>query len=325
MLSFREKWHLHACLSWNQLDPYDIVDFVRTVYSTTSSQSNSLRAFRRFATRYYPEIPQSWVRAIRLTRKEFTRQNRKTAARVAQKAETPLNCNVQRYLACMCEFLAAEQQDPAKLAAGLLMATGRRTIEIASCGSFRRPTKVHSDTQPHFWVRFSGPAKRKNAAQARQPYQTSLHAQKTVAAPSSTSYVLPPSAWDIPVLARGDQVLASFQRFRELAGEKSIASRFWQNQVKNVLKAKFPDFIPKNCRAIYSVLTHNLFNPFMALNFWTKMILGHTSVRISHAYLNVRLTQLLPPDEPGAIILPEFRQNICLDPVERQDVNLLMA
>lgn len=281
--SFAKAWQTRACLAWDTLYPSDIVAFVESVYSTTSSQSCALRSFRAFARRYYPEIPDSWVGRAKLPRFKIYLQRKKDAQRVQEKADNPLTCNVQAYLAFMCELLAKD--DVVALGLGLLMATGRRTKEIATCGKLRPTRKAHVENRS-YWLRFSGPAKKRKAESAKL-------------------------AWDIPLLAHGEQVFAAFTRFRELAAGTNVKSKLWQQDIKALLHDRFPDFALKTCRAIYTRLSFELFNPFVAINTWTMRILGHTSIRIGLAYLNVRLANCRTPEDTHGILLPGFDMSRC--------------
>lgn len=313
LMRWNLAWFIRTCQNWGQIYPNHVVLFVQRYYSTIASQKSVLRSFRHFVAKYYPEISQEWTALCKLPRYEHKKQKYIDKQRLLLKAESPPTCDVEFYLRTMCELLSSGTA--ACVAAGLLMATGRRTIEIAQCGSLRETRKVHS-IHSAFWLQFSGPAKkRKNvnkgptngANKNRYPSQ-----QKEQ-----------PLRWDIPVLARADQVLACFQFLRSLPeGKKGVKTKFWQTDVKAVLrerfKQRFPELVPKTCRAVYARISYLVFNPVKAVNLWTMHILGHVKPETSMNYLNIHVCNVRNPCETYNLDLPEVRlgqaPNVCLDP-----------
>lgn len=276
-------------MNWGTLYPSDVVRFVKRYYSTTSSRKNVLRSFRNFATEFYPEMSAEWLDLCRLPAHEHRRQKRADKARVLMKADNPLICDVENYLRIMCELLADKSQ-AACLAAGLLMATGRRTIEIAECGGLKMARMV-APVHARFWLHFSGPAKK-----------------RTKLAPGE----IQPIHWDIPVLVNAEQLLHCFNLLRASPeGKKGVKSRFWQRDVKEVLKAKFatsiPEMLPKTCRAIYAKVSYYIFNPVVAVNLWTMRSLGHVKIGTSLNYLSVHVHNVRNPCETQGMILPFIR------------------
>lgn len=285
----RLDWHVRTCEAWDEIPPEHVASFVREYYSTTNSQSEAIRSFREFARRFYPEIPEGWVKRCKLQRQEFHVQVSKSRQRVAENAVAPLMCDVRKHLQVMC-FMLAQEDDAASLALGLLMATGRRTAEIASESRLTATRKAHEPRG--FWLRFVGPVKGKAKGVELK------------------------RAWDIPVLVSAEQLLAKFQRFRTLVcGDQScnnVKSGLWQREVKRLLHEHCgPEMLPKSCRAVYATLSHEMFNPIMAINMWVMQILGHTDIRTSHSYLNVHLFQVARPLETYGIELAPLALGEC--------------
>jgi hypothetical protein len=285
-MRWNEKWYIRACLHWHELEPYEIVEFVQTYHKTIAGQKNALLRFRKFAEKYYADVVSAeWLQYCKLPRSQLEIQRTLDTRQVVLKAQSPVNCDVQYYLQVMCEFLANDS-DVVSLAAGLLMATGRRTIELAECGQLSMTRQRHM-IHPTYWVKFRGPAKKQDQDKAKK------------------------IAWDIPVLANSDQIISKFHKLRALGDGMSVKSAIWQSSLKALFRSKFgkvfPELLPKTCRAVYAVVSMQMFNPFMAVNFWTKEILGHTSVQTSMNYLSVHLSNVRLPCETFGIDLPGFR------------------
>ena len=273
-ISTREVFFVNICTNWGTLTPYDVVDFVTDTYSTTSSRSCALRALRAFATKYYPEIPADWINLLRLPKKDYYKSNKAYQRKLFQAVDNPINCNAQVYLQTMCDFLAADSLE--KIGAGILMATGRRTVEVAQCGKFSLTRIVH-DTKPAFWLKFGGAAKKRD--------------------PTS-----PP--FDIPVLIQADQLLAVIERFRAATTALGVKTSLWQTRVMREIKAVFPEFTMKTCRAVYVPLSWELFRPFVVPRAWTMQVLGHTNLRVGFAYETVHLLNIRKPVDPHDWVLP---------------------
>jgi hypothetical protein len=300
-------------MNWGKIYPGEVVSFVQHYYSTIPSQKNVLRSFRNFALTYYPEISTDWIELCKLPAKEHRKQTRLDALKVLYKSENQTSCDVEFYLRVMCELLGSSQSGPAELAAGLLMATGRRTVELAQCGVFNVAKARHVEHQ-NFWLHFSGPAK-KHKPKKPKPGQKSQNKRLKTYGPES------PLHWDIPVLVASEQILACFSHLKKLPeGQKTVKSKFWQVEVKNVLRQRLSpqtlDFLPKTCRAVYARVTHFVFNPPDAsVNLWAMRALGHARVETSMNYLSVHVYNVRNPCETFNMRLAEIRlgqtPNIC--------------
>lgn len=275
-LSPSELWRVHVCTNHLTLTPREVVTDVRRAYQTTSARLGALYALRTFAKRFYPEIPEEWVQKLALHKSEIDRLKVKYQRDLISRADQPIQLSALTLWRKLSEWIRSD--DPARTACALVMCTGRRTVEIGTMGKFKLPNECHA-VKSKFWVAFTGQAKKRK-----------------IEGETSRAKVW----YDIPTFAEPKLVFAAMKRLREALETPSDRKRLWDIEVPDLIRKRFgPEFTARSFRAVYAVLSHTLFRPMVAVNRWTQLILGHTNILISQAYLNVYLYDLDRMGEVG--------------------------
>ena len=139
------------------------------------------------------------------------------------------------------------------IAAGLLLLTGRRSVEILSKGNFEMSTKRQM-------LIFSGQAKTRGAKTART------------------------EAYDIPVLARPALIMEAFRKLRGSLGDVEPRRRrgdvYLGYHVARYFRDKTGEAArPKDLRAMYAAICYAKFCPkTISLNAYYSKILGHSEL-----------------------------------------------
>jgi len=268
-----EIFKLTVCKDFQNFAPQHVVDEVRRTYTTTGSQITALHKLRAFARRFYPEIPKEWVGALILSQDELVAHKKAYRLKLIERADAPVQVGALQLWKKMHAWIKSE--DPARIACALLMSTGRRPVEILKSAKFKANQEAHT-VKGKFWVAFTGQAKKRKRKRE-----------------GSTK-----AAWyDIPVLLPPNMVIEALKKLRAKIGDEDF-NKLRDVELPSLIKARFGDnFTARVFRAVYAVTTHAVFRPMVAVNRWTQLILGHASINISQAYLNVYVYDLehLPP------------------------------
>lgn len=268
-----ELWRVSVCCNYSKLKPEDVVERVRQDYETTAARLAALHTLKSFATRFYPEIPKEWVAALRLTKEEHFAKSQAYQQKLIERADAPVQVSALKVWKKLARWIHSD--DPARLACALVMCTGRRTIEVGVKGKFKPSTHSHS-VQAKFWLSFAGQGKKRTKARAKQTW------------------------FDIPCFAEPQLVCAAVKKLREQIDTQPKRTKLWSVLVPKLLRKTFPLGITSHTfRAVYAVLSHTVFRPLVAINRWTQLILGHSSMKISQAYLNVYVYDLEKIGEVG--------------------------
>ena len=172
-------------------------------------------------------------------------------------------CDAQKMIDVAESLLDSESAY--NICAGLLLLTGRRTVEIWLTGNFEVIKKDH--------VLFSGQAKNANAKEPRDNYE-------------------------IPVLADANKIANALTRLREIKNLRGKTERevnsLTSNRLGKVVKKHFSGFIKKpinqslenlqdfgfieskNLRPCYVHIAHQKFMPLSDLHKFAQEFLGHT-------------------------------------------------
>ena len=271
-----EIFKLTVCKDFQNFAPQHVVEEVRRTYTTTGSQITALHKLRAFARRFYPEIPKEWVNGLILSQDELFMYKKAYQQKLIARADAPVQVSALQLYAKMRVWV--ESEDPARIACALLMSTGRRPVEILKTAKFKTNHEAHA-VKGKFWVAFTGQAKKR-----KRKRESSKKAQKAV-------------WYDIPCLLPPNVVIEALKKLRAKIGAEDF-KRLRDVELPSLIKARFGEtFTARVFRAVYAVVTHAVFRPIVAVNRWTQLILGHTSITISQAYLNVYVHDLehLPP------------------------------
>jgi len=128
-LSAMQNWFITICLNWSSLSPEEVTEQVRSRYETTASRSSAIKSLRIFARMYYPKIPVKWLKNIKLTRIEYRISNRAYMKDIQRRADDPIIVKLDIFFDRLQVWILSDELP--KLGLALLMATGRRSIEIA--------------------------------------------------------------------------------------------------------------------------------------------------------------------------------------------------
>ncbi len=164
---------------------------------------------------------------------------------------------------------------PEALATAIALVSGRRMVEIYSCGTF-------VETLNHrYGVLFQGQAK------------TGLQAIKSVREDS-------PMAYPIPTLARGKFVVAALAKLRALTGCIALTP----SQVNSKYCKRLNDYVKKNIhphitfhdlRTLYALISYEMFKPHTySINGWVSKFLGHAGLAMSVHYTRMQVYGLDP-------------------------------
>jgi len=261
-----EIFKLTVCNNFQKCTPAQVVDEVRRAYATTGSQIMALHNLRAFARRFYPEIPKEWVDGLVVSRDEVEAHKKAYQHKLIARADAPIQVSALNLWAKMHAWVRSE--DPARIACALLMSTGRRTTEILKSAKFKPMTEAHA-VKSKYWVAFTGQAKkRKREGSAKAVWY-------------DVPCLLPPHViFKAVATLRAKITPDDFKRMRDVELPRLIKARFGST------------FTARVFRAVYAVVTHAVFRPMVAVNRWTQLILGHASINISQAYLNVYVYDL---------------------------------
>lgn len=272
-LSNAELWRVSVCRNFQKLDPQEVVARVREDYETTAARLDALHTLKSFAARFYPEIPKEWVAALRLTKEEHFAKSQAYQQKLVERADAPVQVSALKVWKKLARWIHSD--DPARLACALVMCTGRRTIEVGMKGKFKPSTQAHS-VQSKYWLSFAGQGKKRTKARAKQTW------------------------YEIPTFAEPQLVCAALKKLRAQVDTQPARTKLWSVLVPKLLRKSFPPGITSHTfRAVYAVLSHTVFRPLVAINRWTQLILGHSSMKISQAYLNVYVYDLERVGEVG--------------------------